>query len=52
MSIIDSLKSLIGYTGNDLDNVFAILSIILVIYFMFTLFNIIMSFFPNSRRRY
>lgn len=50
MSIIDSLKSLIGYSGSDLDNIFAILSIILVIYFMFTLFNIIMSFFPNRRR--
>ena len=51
MTIIQSLKDLIGYTGNDLDNIFAILSIILVIYFVFTLFNIIMSFFPNRRYR-
>lgn len=50
MTIIQSLKDLIGYSGNDLDNIFAILSIILVIYFIFTLFNILMSFFPNKRR--
>lgn len=51
MTIIESLKSLIGYTSSDLDSVFAILSIILVTYFIFTLFNIVISFFP-SRRRY
>lgn len=51
MTIIDSLKQIIGYTGNDMDNIFAVLGIILVIYFIFTLFNIILSFFP-SRRRY
>lgn len=50
MSIIDSLKQLIGYSGNDLDSIFAILSIILVIYFVFSLFNILLSFFPNRRR--
>lgn len=50
MTIIQSLKDLIGYSGNDLDNIFAILAIILIVYFMFTLFNIILSFFPNRRR--
>ena len=49
MTIIDSLKQLIGYSGNDLDNIFAILSIMLVIWFMFTLFNIVMAMF---KRRY
>lgn len=50
MTIIESIKQLIGYTGNDLDSIFAIISIILVIYFIFTLFNIIISFFPQRRR--
>lgn len=50
MTIIESIKNIIGYTGSDLDNIFAILSILLVIYFNFTLFNIIMSFFPHRRR--
>lgn len=50
MTIIESIKQLIGYSGSDLDSVFAILSIILVVYFIFTLFNIVLSFFPNRRR--
>lgn len=49
MTIIESLKSLIGYTGNDIDNIFAILSLIIVCYFVFTLFNILMSMFPRRR---
>ena len=48
MTIIDSLKQLIGYSGNDLDNIFAILSIMLVIWFMFTLFNIVMAMFKRK----
>lgn len=49
MTIIDSLKQLVGYSGNDIDNIFAILSMIIVLYFVFTLFNILMSIFPRRR---
>lgn len=49
MTIIDALKDLIGYTGSDIDNIFAILSMIIVLYFVFTLFNILMSIFPRRR---
>lgn len=45
MTIIETLKNIIGYTGNDLDKIFAIISIILVIYFILTLFNILGSVF-------
>lgn len=47
MTIIQALKDLIGYSGNDIDNIFAILSLIIVCYFVFTLFNILMSIFPR-----
>lgn len=47
MSIIQALKDLIGYSGSDLDQVFAIISIIIVIYFMFSLFNILISVFKK-----
>lgn len=49
MSIIQTLKDLIGYSGTDLDVIFAIISIIVVMYFVFTMFNIINSMF---KRRY
>lgn len=45
MTIISTLKDIIGYTGNDLDKIFAIISIIIVIYFIITLFNILGSVF-------
>lgn len=41
MSIIEALKDLIGYSTDDLDQIFAIISTIIVMYFVFTLFNII-----------
>lgn len=44
MTIIESLKSLIGYTGNDLDMVFAIIAMFIVMYFVFSMFNILMWF--------
>lgn len=44
MSIIQALKDLIGYTGNDIDNIFAIMSCIIVIWFMYSLFAILLSF--------
>lgn len=45
MNIIDTLKNIIGYSGNDLDKIFAIISIIIVIYFIMTLFSILTSLF-------
>lgn len=47
MTIIDALKSLIGYTGNDYDQIFAIISLIIVLYFVFTLFNILNEVFKR-----
>lgn len=47
MSIIQALKSLIGYTGTDLDQVFSIFALIVVMYFIFTLFNILNSMFKR-----
>lgn len=47
MSIIDSLKSLIGYSGSDLDQVFAIISLIVIMFFVYTLFNILISMFKR-----
>lgn len=45
MNIIDTLKGIIGYSGNDLDKIFAIISIIIVIYFLMTMFSILTSMF-------
>ena len=47
MSIIEALKSLIGYSGNDIDMVFAILASFIVIYVMYSLFAILLSFVPR-----
>lgn len=47
MTIIDALKSLIGYTGTDYDQVFAIISLVIVMYFIFTLFNILNEVFKR-----
>lgn len=47
MSIIDSLKSLIGYSGSDLDQVFAVISLIVIMFFVYTLFNILISMFKR-----
>ena len=49
MSIIEALKDLIGYSGTDLDPIFCVFAIIVVMYFIFTLFNILNSLF---KRRY
>lgn len=48
MTIIDSLKSLIGYSGSDLDMVFAILAVIIIMFFVHSLFNILISSFKRS----
>lgn len=47
MSIIESLKSLIGYSSNDLDSVFAIISLIIIMFFVYTMFNILVSMFKR-----
>lgn len=48
MNIIDALKDLIGYSGTEYDEVFAIISMIIVIYFMFSFFNILNSLFKRK----
>lgn len=47
MTIIDALKNIIGYSGNDYDAVFAIVSVVIVLYFIFTLFNILNEVFKR-----
>lgn len=47
MNIIDALKSIIGYSGNDYDQIFAMIASFIVIYFLFTLFNILNSMFKR-----
>lgn len=47
MSIIDSLKSLIGYNYDDMDMVFAIIALIIIMFFVYTLFNILISVFKR-----
>lgn len=47
MSIIDSLKSLVGYSYDDMDMVFAVFAIIIIMFFVYTLFNILMSMFKR-----
>lgn len=45
MSIIESLKLLVGYSGNDLDHIFAIISIFVVLMVLYMLINILNSVF-------
>lgn len=45
MNIIDSLKMLIGYSGSDLDHIFAIVSIFVVLMVIYMLINILNSVF-------
>lgn len=47
MSVIQALKDIIGYSGTDLDHIFVIIAMVIVLYFMFTLFNILNSFFKR-----
>lgn len=47
MTIIEALKSIIGYSGSDYDQIFAIISVIIVLYFIFTLFNILNEVFKR-----
>lgn len=47
MSIIESLKSLIGYTYNDLDMIFGLIAMIIIMFFVWSLFNILSSIFRS-----
>lgn len=47
MSIIDALKSLVGYSGNDYDHIFALVSMFVVLYFISVLFSILTSIFER-----
>ena len=49
MSIIQAVKDLIGYSGTDLDQLFCVFSLIVVLYFIFTMFNILTSIFKRTR---
>lgn len=48
MSIIDALKSLVGYTGNDYDHIFALVSMFVVLYFISVLFSILTAIFKRK----
>lgn len=48
MSVIDALKDIIGYSGNDYDHIFAIIGCFIVIYFISTLFSILTSIFSRK----
>lgn len=47
MTIIDALKNIIGYSGSDYDQIFALVSVVIVLYFIFTLFNILNEVFKR-----
>ena len=50
MSIIQELKNVIGYSGNDLDYIFCIMAIFIVIMFIQIVFSIVTGMF--GRRHY
>lgn len=52
MEIMNYLKLLVGYTGNNLDIVFAILSIYIVFMFISTTFNILTLIITGGRKWY
>lgn len=47
MSIISSLKTLIGYSGSDLDQIFAVLSLFIMFYFVYSAFAILIGAFKR-----
>lgn len=49
MSILEALKSLIGITTNQYDGELIAISMVVVLFFVYTLFNILNSMF---RRKY
>lgn len=52
MEIINYLKLLVGYTGSNLDAVFAVLSIYIVFMFVSTTFNILTLIITGGRKWY
>lgn len=48
MSIIESLKNLIGYQYSDMDMIFAMIGLIIIMFFVYTLFNILVSMFKRT----
>lgn len=48
MSIIESLKSLVGYQYDDLDMIFSIIAMIIIMFFVWSLFNILSSIFRSK----
>jgi hypothetical protein len=50
MSIIQELKNVIGYTGTDLDYIFVILAIFIVIMFIQIVFSIVTGMFGRRYR--
>lgn len=50
MNIIDELKLVVGYTGHDLDYVFCIMAIFIVIMFIQIIFSVVTGMF--GRRHY
>lgn len=49
MSILEALKSLVGVTTDAYDGEFIAISLVVILFFVYTLFNILNSMF---RRRY
>lgn len=47
MSIIESLKSLIGYQYDDMDMIFSLIALIIIMFFVWSLFNILSSMFRS-----
>ncbi len=50
MSIVQELKNIIGYYGTDLDYVFVILSIFIVIMFINIIFSVVTGMFGRRYR--
>lgn len=49
MSIVEALKNLVGYSGNDYDHIFALIAMFVVLYFLSVLFSILTSIFDRRR---
>lgn len=47
MSIISSLKTLVGYSGTDLDQLFCIMSLFIMFYFVYSGFAILIGMFKR-----
>lgn len=52
MEIMNYLKLLVGYTGHNLDVLFAVMSLYIVFMFISTTFNIITLFITGGKKWY